>query len=318
MSKKPQGNAALNVGNKALNEAMETYAKDSSKENLLVLMQEARKGRYLIPARFSRKLNDLELQRLKMGKPLPPDQQPGMVPILVKNQKDDQFAPAFTSQEALLAAPEAYPVVINVDFDEVMRIASQDPTKVKGIILNPFTNRLVLHPEFINAIRRMKEGEASGKTNGVQQEVKMTLPEFQAATRRNIEFGILPNLLFGEPEKFTGMLEEQENFLFDLYRKPFGDHIPCSYEKTDFDVMSLNIREDASVISIDLPEPDQPGMARSIYVVHNPQTDKYRYFVVEYRPEGERFIELTEDKKVQDHGEAPPPGSALSALLEIL
>ena len=320
MSKKNDKNIRPNIDNRALNAILAKYRNDQSKENLMTLMQETRTARHLVPGKFARELNDLELQRLKMGT-LPREQHPGVQPILVENQQGDRYVPSFTSQEALDAAPEPYPVILNVDFAEVMRISEQEGLNIKGVMLNPFTDHLVLHPQFLNAVRQMEqnaqENPAAYGEENAKKEVRMTLPEFQIASRRNVEFGMLPKAFFTDGAGLLNRLEEErEQLICEYYRKPYGDSIPCSFQPSDFDVMLLDINEGLSVASIDVPEPTTQELARSIYLFHQKEENRFRYFVIVHRAELDAVIELKEDGTTQVLGEAPARGSELSWLLD--
>lgn len=320
MSKQRVNDEALNISNPELDAAIAAFQKEATRDNLVRLMTTIRTARLLIPAKFHSELTPAQQEVINRGKLFEKGKAPEMHPILVENQNKEQFAPAFTSREALDASDEEYPVVINVNFDEVMRIASQEVLQLKGILLNPYTSKMVLHPNFITAMQEMNQNLAAAEAEGTK-EVQMSLAEFVVFARKNVEYGILPKLLMTRTEEFMKQLDkEREAFVLKLYQEPYGENIPCSYGASDFDVMLLNVDEDTAVASIDVPVPSEEGLAHALYVVYNPKTKQARYFIIACGTEDQenQLIELDHTGEQKNLGDAPVLGSGLYYILDLI
>ena len=139
---------------------------------------------------------------------------------------------------------------------------------VDGIILNPYTDRLILHGPFLSALSDVLAGKTPGKTT---REVKMTPEEFAHFARTNVERGMLPQAAYADPDAFFEDLEEKQGrYLYEWYVKPFGAKIPNPYREGDFSVMLMDISAHRRIASLDLPAPKTAGDASAIYVVYDP------------------------------------------------
>ena len=315
MDKKLINAKVLELNNDALESAMHILMQDKTKENMVKFMEAIRNVRFLIPAEFPNNMNKEVAGKLARGEKLDPKDAPKMLPVIVQNPDGQRFAPAYTAKKHL-PENQKYQAILNVTFDEILRIASEPKMKLSGIILNPATDKMILHPPFIEAIRKVKA--AAPKT----KEIKMTKEQFQVFARRNVEWGILPkNIFAGKAEFMKRLDEEREECLAALYRQPYGDKIPCPYTAKDFDMMVLNINEETCVFSIELPEKNvTPQTALALYIIWNPQNDDLHYYLIEKgQPDQENVLScITADGKHQELQTAPSSGSELVTILELL
>lgn len=315
MDKKLKTLKALELNNEALEEAMRTLMQDKTKENMAKFMNIMRNVRLLVPAEFPKNMDKEVVGKIVRGEKVDAKDAPKMFPVIVQNPGGERFAPAYTTKKHL-PEDQKYQAILNVTFDEVLRIASEPKLKLSGIILNPTTDKMILHPQFIEAIKKVKAAVPQTK------EVKMTKEQFQVFARRNVEWGILPkNIFTGKAEFMNRLDEEREECIAALYRQPYGDKIPCPYTAKDFDVMVLNISEETCVASIELPEKNvTPQTALALYIIWNPQNDDMHYFLIEKgQPDQENVLScITPDGKHQELQTAPSPGSELVTILELL
>lgn len=271
----------LEIDNDILENAMKVFTETKSKENMVQLMTAMREARLLVPAEFPKDLDEEMQGYIKRGEPFPKDRMPQMVPVVVENERGERFVPAFTSKKHL-PADHSHPVILNVNVDEVFRVASEPDLALAGIILNPVSSKMVLHPQFVEAMKEMKrEVEADGRQDS-QKQVKMTRDEFVAFARRSVEWGLLPKTVHTEKKEFMDKLDaERGAYIFSVYRAPYGDNIDCPYSESDFDVMILNIDEETCVASIELPiEEKSEPCCSSLYIIWNPMKDEIAYYMV--------------------------------------
>ena len=315
MEKKMVNEKALDINNDALEAAMQELIKENNKDNMVKMMDLMRTARFLVPAEFPKNMSREITEKLARGEVLDPKEAPQMYPVIVQNSKGERFVPGFTSRKHI---PEGakYQAILNVRIQEIIRVATDERVKVNGILLNPETTKMILHPQFIDTMKKILENQPATR------EVKMTKEQFEAFARKNTEWSVIPKSIFSEKKGFMDKLDERrEDFIAELYRKPYGDKIPCPYSAKDFDVMVLNINEETCVASIDLPERGAVvQLALSMYIVWNPKTDDMHYFMIEKgQPQQSNVLcSITEDGKHQELQTAPTQGSELVAILELL
>lgn len=313
MEKKLINEHVLDVNNDALEAAMDILTKDKNKENMAKFMNIMRNCRFLVPAEFPKNLDKEIAGKLARGENLSRQESPNMRPVVVVDSQGQAFLPAFTSRKHL-PEDQNYQAILNVKPEEILRVASDPASKVKGIILNPATDRMILHPQFIDAMKKVIE--AAGQT----REVTMTREQFLAFARKNVEWGMIPKAVFTEKAAFMNRLdEEREEYIFSFYRQPYGDKIPCPYSAKDFDVMVLNINEETCVASVELPENGAAlQSALSLYVIWNPKTDDMHYFTIEKGQQGNVLCSIAPDGKHEELMTAPSSGNELMTILELL
>ena len=322
--------------NEAVETAMKAFLGEKTNENMAKLMQVMKDARFLVPADFPPEIKKQVIEKAKRGEKIDVKSAPRMLPIIVQNQKGEHFAPAYTSRSQMKTDAK-YPAILNVTIDELLRIGSAPQLDLKGIIVNPDTDKMILHPKFIDAMKKVKAAQAqaaqqpkqpqqgqAGAPQGKPQvkEFKMSRMQFELYARRTCEWGIIPRVVYKENAEFMKKLEEQQGrFLASLYRQPYGDKLPCPYSEKDFDVMILNIDDETCVASIELPKQNMaPQMAHSMYIVWNPQNNEMRYFTIEQGMPNEDNVLCGVDAagKREELQTAPPTGSEISAVLELV
>ena len=319
--------------NEAVETAMKAFLGEKTNENMAKLMQVMKDARFLVPADFPPEIKKQVIEKAKRGEKIDMKAAPRMLPIIVQNQKGEHFAPAYTSRSQMKTDAK-YPAILNVTIDELLRIGSAPQLDLKGIIVNPDTDKMILHPKFIDAMKKVKAAQAQAVAQPQQgqaaapqgkpqvKEFKMSRAQFEMYARRTCEWGIIPRVVYKENAEFMKKLEEQQGrFLATLYRQPYGDKLPCPYSEKDFDVMILNIDDETCVASIELPKQNMaPQMAHSMYIVWNPQNNEMRYFTIEQGMPNEDNVlcGVDADGKREELQTAPPTGSEISAVLDLV
>lgn len=328
MEKKLVNEQALNIDGSALEAAMKTYMEDKKPENMASFMHALSVSRFLVPVEFPKQMTKELVEKLKNGEKVTPEELPRMLPVLMRNKKDEHFAPAFTSK-GQLPKENNFVAIMPVGFAEILRIAQVKEYKVKGILINPNTNNLILSEKMIKMMERVVKGEAieevlekEGYGKVQTQKITMTIEQFHSFARKNVELGVLPKLAFQNKAKFMEMVETQrEKMLYDLYKGMYKANVKFPYEENDFDIMALEIRDDLTIVSMGFPsEHLLEGGASSAYVIWNPQTEEVQYYVIDHvkGKETGNLGQVTSDGKYQVIGEAPAQGSEMSAILEML
>lgn len=285
--------------------ALKAYVADKNPQNMAMFMQALNTARFLVPVEFPKQLQKEVVEKLRKGEKLTPQEMPRMLPILMRNSKDEHFAPVFTSKEQL---PENhnYVAIMPVTFAEVLRIAQVKEYKVKGILLNPESDKLILGSRMIAMMDKVSKGaeiaavlEEEGYGKVQKQKISMTVEQFHGFARRNVELGLLPKMAFQNKEKFVETIDTQkETMLLELYKGMYRANVAFPYEAGDFDVMALEIRDDLTIISLGFPAKNMiAGVCSSAYVAWNPKTEDIRYYAVEKGKEGTNLVQILPDGK---------------------
>jgi|GEM_PF-3249397 len=317
---------APEFANEAVETAMKAFLGEKNNENMAKLMQVMKDARFLVPADFPPEIKKQVIEKAKRGEKIDVKSAPRMLPIIVQNQKGEHFAPAYTSRSQMKEDAK-YPAILNVTIDELLRIGSAPQLDLKGIIVNPDTDKMILHPKFIDAMKKVKaaqaqQGQAAPQGKPQVKEFKMSRAQFELYARRTCEWGIIPRVVYKENAEFMKKLEDQPGkFMASLYRQPYGDKLPCPYSEKDFDVMILNIDDETCVASIELPKQNMaPQMAHSMYIVWNPQNNEMHYFTIEQGMPNEDNVlcGVNADGKREELQTAPSTGNEISAVLDLV
>ena len=303
------------LDNTAVEEAMHVFLAEKSAENMAKLMDAMKNARFLVPADFPPEIKKEVIERAKRGEQINAQTAPRMIPIIVQNKEGEYFAPAYTTRKEFLKLDQ-YPAILNVTMAELLRIASEPKLNLKGIIVNPDSDKMILHPKFIDAMKQFQARNAQPK------EIKMTKEQFELFARKNCEWTAIPKAVYAQKAEFMKKLDEERGkFMCALYRQPYGDKIPCPYAEKDFEVMVLNVDENTCVASVELPKQNMAvEMAHSMYIVWDPQTDEMHYFTIEQGQPGQDNVlcGFTPDGTREELQTAPPTGSEIAAVLDLI
>lgn len=328
MSRNYVNKEALNINGGPMEAALKAYVEEKTPQNMAVFMQALSKSRFLVPVEFPKQMQQELVEKLKKGEKVTPQELPRMLPILLRNNKDEHFAPAFTSKEQL---PENhnYVAIMPVTFADIIRITQVKEYKVKGILINPNSDKLIIADKMIQMMDKVVKGadiakvmEEAGFGKVQKQKISMTIEQFHGFARRNVELGVLPKMAFQNKDQFIETIDAQgAKMLYELYKGMYKANVPFPYDESDFDAMALEIRDDLTIVSLGFPAQNViAGACTSGYVVWNPQTEEVQYFAVEKAKDDEpsKLVKVLSDGKFQVVGEAPAPGSEMFSIIEIL
>lgn len=284
----------VEITNDRLEEAIKEYATDRTKERLSTVLNLLRPTKLIVPAM------------------LKAPNQP--TPCFLKNNNGEQFFVAYTSKEQIPQEPKSQ-ALLSMPFPACNNIVVKPELKLTGMVINPFSDNLVLKTELVEKLHEADEKAASSK------QVKMTPAQFQVFIKQQVEFGIMPKRLFEEGEVFVNALcEEKESFVNEIFAAAYKEPKLYPYSERDYAVMALDIAEDLTLIRIDLPEKGLvPPLCYRIYVTFNPQTKQGRYYTIEMSTEKDvrTLGEILSDGKHANHGAAPVEGAELQQIMEL-
>ncbi len=312
MNKKILTNISRNLQNAALEGAIEDcVASKNDPKKLEILMRLFRDAQVLVPVSFPKNADRTVVMKLLQGQPLNKNENIPLMPVSVRDPEGNLFAPVFTSGDNVREIKD-FPYMVRISTDQVIRNVQNEKLNLSGVIINPQTRGFILRAQAFN-IDFSKQ----------QQQVKQVTKEELAALARNTaERSLIPKKLFEDKGAFIAELEDRgEEFLSELYAQLCGDKVPSPYTAEDFSLMSLDIDDETTAICIELPEKGiAPHLGISAYIIWNPMTDAVHYYMIEKGERGQDNVlcNVTQDGKHQELMTAPPIGSELTAVLELI
>ena len=180
---------------------------------------------------------------------------------------------------------------------------------ISGVILNAFDQNIPLNTK----VNRKANGNGG-------QSAPLTETQLHAMARQRVEAELLPKALFaGKTDMVERLRKDCATELLKLYEQAYPKEIGCPYTADDFDLLSINARENLSVIRITMPSSHMyAGICPVILLRFNPQTEDLQYFAVVKGDEpGEMHLfEALPDGTNRDCGEAPEEGSELQFMID--
>lgn len=288
------GKMTMEITNDKLEAAIKEYATERTKENLSAVLNLLRPTKLLVPAM------------------LKAPNQP--IPCFLKNNNGEQYLAVYTSKEQIPEEPKSQ-AVLSMPFPACNGVVVKPELKLTGMVINPFSDNLVLKTELIQKLHEADEAAAKRK------QIKMTPAQFNAFVKKEVEFGIIPKRLFEEGAEFVEKLcEERETFVNQIFAAAYKEAKLYPYSENDYSVMALDIAPDLTLIRVDLPEKDLTvPLCYRIYITYNPQTKAIGYYTIEMTAEKNvRLLgEMKPDGKHENHGEAPVEGAELQKIMDL-
>lgn len=284
----------MEITNDKLEEAICTYAADHTKENLAAVLNLLRPTKLLVPAMLKA-----------------PDQP---VPCFLRSDGGGQFLAVYTSKAQIPEEPKSQ-AILSMPFQNCNSIVVKPELKLTGMVINPFSDNLILKKELIEKLH-----EADMKA-GQMKQVKMTPEQFHVLAKKQAEFAALPKRLHEEGETFIQKLcDEKEAFVNRIFAEVFREAKLYPYTEDDYSVMALDIAEDLTLVRVDLPEKGNvPPLCPRVYFTFDPIVKKAGYYTIEMTAERDvrRLGQVQADGTHTDLGEAPVEGAELQKIIEL-
>lgn len=187
-------------------------------------------------------------------------------------------------------------------FKACSQMAAREELKLTGIVLNPFTDNLVLRKAALEMLNK----------KAVQ------IPVEDKIARDGISEDFYKDKQ-GFMEKIGNEKESHVLSCYqEAYKKEKGDKMPFPYRQEDFGVIILNISDTLHMARIGLAEGGAiKGVCLCAFCCYNPQTDEGIYYLIQKGPGKQKNRLLTVDERgvCADVGEAPEEGSELYELM---
>ena len=296
-NKKIDQNATIYVNNDELEKLLVAYKEVKNADALNQFLNHLVKCRILIPATTDKIAN----------KPMPCMLRAGEKAVLL---------PIYTSLKHIQKAPKSE-AIMNMPYLNANAMMSTANEEVKGIVINPFTDNVVLSMDMIKRIAEVEEL----KKKGIKQ-VKLTGAQYMIFERLNFEKKFLPKYLFENGEAFMQQLDDKKEVVIDeLFEQSYQQKRMYPYLEEDFSVMLMTVSEDLTIARIELPAKDVgPGVAYRAFCCFNKKTKEGRYFLVDRgkTQKSRVLVEVTRGLKVVEYGEAPVDGMELQRVLVLV
>lgn len=316
MDKKLLDRAVYNIDNRVLEKTIADYAASNKDiKNLEGLIRTFEKSDFIVPVTFPKQAGMKTVLKIINGLPLEKNERVPLIPLIMTDDKGMKFAPAFTSREKIRDA-SGFPFMVRANAKQVISTALNEKLGLNGVLVNP-------QGEGIRIMNQAFTVDFAKVTAAPKPQIKkVSREEFILLSRNMTEKNLIPKTLFEQKAEFVSQLEERrEEFLLELYNKPYGEKNPSPYTLDEFSVMPLNIDDETTAICMELPAKKMaPGLALSAYVIWNPKAEKAGYYMIEKGQQGESNVlcSITAGMKHEELMTAPPVGSELSAVLDLI
>ena len=124
----------MEITNDRLEEAINTYLADATKENLTIVLNLLRPTKLLVPAM------------------LKAPNQP--VPCFLKSSGGEQFLAVYTSREQIPREPKSQ-AILSMPFPACNEIVVKPELNLTGMVINPFSKSLVLKKELVEKLHEV-------------------------------------------------------------------------------------------------------------------------------------------------------------------
>lgn len=289
------------MSRESLEEAMNAFLKEQNQETQAAMLKEFSAYSFFVPGVFPQgtDLSDLRAKLPGNKIRLPQDKRP--FPAVIRNNEGEYFVPAYLAQNEVKGEPKPQ-VIMQMPFSVIAGLAAGNPN-VAGIAINPFKQNILLRR---TALQRLSQKPGF---------VKATDPV--TAARRRMETEIFPKAFFADPAGFTAALEKEEGeYLLNLL--PEQEKKLLSYQADQFSCMALNIKDDLTLIRLDLPKGKEKTVyARRAYLLFKEESKACAWYTVETGAGAERIMETKADGVRLDLGEAPTEGVEINRMMEL-
>lgn len=292
-------NFTIDIKNELVEKMLNRYSEEKNVETLNMLISAVHTSRMLVPAN----LND-------KGQP---------VPCFIKNGDGDFYMPIYTNKEQIPQEPKS-PVIMNMPYLNVNEMALRPEVNASGIVINPFTNNLILKRPLLEKIASVEQ-ERKENPAPKPKAIKMSEQQYVIFERQQFEHRFLPGKLFkGGAEFIDELLDKREVYIDELFEESYQQKRMYPYLDEEFQVMPLNISEDITLVRLDMPARDlEVGCCVRVYLSWNKKAEEGKYYFLEKSPAKECVLgEMTSDGKPVSHGIAPEEGAELQRIVDLV
>lgn len=280
-----------------LEEMLTRYKGQLNQEQSEEILSKVKEANLLIPVNFPQDESLAKIQE-EMSKgagkvKLPPEAKP--VPVLIKNDKGNQFLAVYTSPQQI-PKEQKHNGVIEMKFEGCINYSKDARHKVDGIVVNPFTHNFIMR---------------------VRKEQQVTVAQFHMLARKNIEYVIFPHSIYtGDKAYFDSISSEK---LYKLMVDQYAGKVECPYTEEDFYVMQLGVTEQLDLIQISMPvQKIEAGLCLRIYVTWNKTSNIPGYYMITQDEEKDKrkFFYMNHQGELTDLGDAPVESAEMQNVID--
>lgn len=301
------------MANKKLERMMEEMKGHKSDSISEELMAELRRGPLIMPGVFPRNISPeamrQALEAMGKHKPLPRGVNPG--PCIIQNGQGQEFLPLFTSLEEMKKGNKAFPLSLDVTFDSAAEIVRNNEN-ILGLVINPFSHNVVMHLNRDKLDQKAEQGQTE----------EITVEQYHALARRQMEAAYLPSQLFQEKEAMVKKIcQEKGKLLREMYEELYQQEVACPYTEEDFELLTLNISDSLQISQIAMPEKNRyPHLCHSVIFGFDREKNKIWYYAIVYegKDQPSSLVQVMETGEPKNLGEAPAEGSEITEVLELI
>lgn len=302
------------LDNTKLEAAAAEFVKDRQKEKYAGLMELLEKSAVLVPTLVPQGMDAEAQKKMQEGGQVQLPKDARIMPCLLRRENGGQVLPIYTSI-AQIPRDKKSPAVVAMPFFSCVAMVMSNPDKVEAIVLNPFTQNVILPKPILEVAQ--KRGNAAQQT----RTVKVTEKQFQDLVHGRVAYYLLPRYLFEQKEEGLKSLQKEEGELIvRFYREayPEGRKDAVAVSPEDFSVMTLNLTDTMQLTRVDMPsEKVKKGMCYRIYAVWLWDTREMRYYTFEKTEQGNYIGRITPEGKHELVEPAPDNGAEIEAVMEL-
>lgn len=304
--------AEQKIDNKALEEAIAAFRSDKERDSYVKVMELLEKSIVVVPTMPPSDIAPELMEQLKAGKPVQFPKETKIVPCLLRKETGEQALPIFTSPEQIPEDKKS-PMVMAMPFMGVIAMAAANQDKVAEVVVNPFTEMMVLNRSVLEIAEKRRKAAGQIKT------VQLTKEQFQDLAHNRVTHAILPKYLFENGEEGLKTLQREEGaFLLKLYEQIYPKGQKCGSRAEDFSLMTLNLTDTIQLTRLDMPdETNKKGLCYRVYAVFKRDTEEVLYYTLENTKDGNFIARVTQDGKHEILEPAPDNGAEIEAVLNL-
>ncbi len=310
--------------NKELEEKIAAFLADRNKETMAHIMVALEKATLFLPSMTPDNVDEKTMEEIKSGKTVKLPKETQIKPCLIKNDKEEYLLPLFSSP-AQIPQEKKSPGLLAVPFFFAVNMVVKNKENLKGILLNPFTDGVVIPMVLLEmAHKRAQAIAAAASATTVSPDgkktIKMNEQQFRSFAHARVSFAYLPKFCFENGKDALEKLQKNGAYmLLDYYKEVFPPNVAVPYEASDFGFMLLNVTDTLSIMRVDFPEKDmQIGNALRSYVAYNSANNQISYYSVEKSKDGLVFSQIADGGEHKILQSVPESGAELETIMEFV
>ena len=124
---------------------IETFAKERTNENFVKVMEQLERSVLYVPAMMPQNLDKEAMENMREGKGMKLPKDAKVLPFLLKKESGEQALPVFSSLKQVPKDKKS-PAILALPFFNCVAMAMANQEKVQMVVLNPYTQTLILPP----------------------------------------------------------------------------------------------------------------------------------------------------------------------------